>query len=99
MARAKKELGTEVSTTDAAVNKTIAVKQAYKDVFTSPQGQVVLQDLAKQCHVLSPILMTGDAMQVAMQEGERRIVLMIMKNISFDLGKFQQLIEDSQNEN
>ena len=52
------------------------VHQAYMDVFTSPQGQVVLQDMAK-AHFFDRSTFSSDPLKMALREGERNVVLRI----------------------
>lgn len=52
------------------------VHQAYLDVFTSPQGLVVLQDMAK-AHYFEGTTFSSDALKLAFREGERNVVLRI----------------------
>jgi hypothetical protein len=68
--------------------------QAYRAVFESPEGEVVLAHLCKVGHVFSPTAVAGDPHMTYMQEGERRMVLSIMKILKTDFSKLQQLMED-----
>jgi hypothetical protein len=70
---------------------------AYNDVFTSPKGQLVLAHLAKLNFVLSPTFVAGDPYQTSMHEGQRRVVLSIMKFISVDVGHILKLMEGKHN--
>lgn len=70
--------------------------EAYRAVFESPQGEVVLEHLTKTCHLFEPTFIAGDTHQSALREGERRVVLSILKMIGTDLGKLQQMMESAQ---
>ena len=72
------------------------VAQAYRDVFDSPSGQLVLAHLAKHNFVLSPAFVSGDPFQSALHEGQRRAVLSIMKFIGVDSHKILQMIEEQE---
>lgn len=66
----------------------------FRDTFESPQGQRVLQFLAEQNFVLTPTFVAGDSHQTALHEGQRRVVLSIMKYIGTDVAKLQQMAEE-----
>lgn len=75
-----------------------ALVEAYWSTFETPQGEVVLAHLAKNCHVFEPVVAPGDPQLTAMRDGERRVVLSILKMLNYDLGKLQQLMEQTTNE-
>ncbi len=75
-----------------------ALVEAYRSVFETPQGEVVLAHLAKTCHVFEPVAVQGDPHMTYMRDGERRVVLSILKTLNYDLGKLQQLMEQTTNE-
>lgn len=52
------------------------VQQAYIDVFSSPQGLMVLEDMAK-AHYFHRSTFSADALTMARAEGERSVVLRI----------------------
>lgn len=72
------------------------VTSAYKSVFESPEGEVVLAHLCKNCHVFDPTFVQGDPNQTFLNEGGRRVVLSILKMLNTDLGKLRQIMEDVQ---
>lgn len=51
----------------------------YKELFSLPQGQTVLRHLIKTYHVLKPSFVPGDPNGTAYQEGQRSVVLSIMR--------------------
>lgn len=51
---------------------------AYKAVFSTPEGKEVLKDLIEFCHVNDPTHVIGDTHQTAYREGERRVALRIL---------------------
>jgi hypothetical protein len=59
------------------------VHQAYVDVFTSPQGQVVLKDLAN-AHYFDRSTFNPEALRMAEAEGERNVVLRIRTILNTD---------------
>ena len=66
----------------------------YRDVFETPQGQRVLQHLAEQNFVFKPTFVGGDPHQTALHEGQRRVVLSIMKFITIDIEKMLRMSEE-----
>lgn len=64
-----------------AITGQLAVHQAYRDVFTSPQGQIVLRHLMRKFHVASSTFVAGDPTDTARQEGERRVILSILRAV------------------
>jgi hypothetical protein len=68
--------------------------EAYRAVFETPQGEIVLAHLAKTCHILEPSAVAGDPHMTYLHEGERRVVLSIMKMLGTDFSKLQQMMEE-----
>lgn len=66
----------------------------YRDVFETPQGQRVLAHLAKTSFVFDPTFVQGDPYQTALHEGQRRVVLSIMKFIHMDIAKLLTMSEE-----
>ena len=61
----------------------INIRLAYKTLFESDDGDVVLKDLRTRFHLDQPIFST-DAMEMAYLEGQRSVVL-IIRNMMKDL--------------
>ena len=55
------------------------VRSAYRRVFNSPEGHVVLLHLCREAYVFSPAFVQGDPYQSALNEGSRRVVLSIIR--------------------
>lgn len=75
-----------------------SLARSYRAVFETPEGEVVLAHLAKTCHLFTPTFVRGDPHMSALQEGERRVVLSIMKILDTDFAQLQAMMEE-QNEN
>ncbi len=60
-----------------------AIAKAYIDLFRTDNGKIVLEDLINTFHILHST-MTNDANQTAFREGERSVVLRILKTINTD---------------
>lgn len=60
----------------SSVNKTVKKVSLYHAVFSSPEGQQVLYDLMKTHGVLG--VHPADPQEMALKEGERKVVLRIM---------------------
>lgn len=71
--------------------------QAYQRVFESPEGKLVLRDLMKGCHFYETTF-TGDAIETAYREGERSVVLRIIRTLKLDPREIDKIIEGNQGE-
>lgn len=59
-------------------------RQAFRRLFQSPDGEVVLRTLVKEGFVSSTTFVAGDTHQTALNEGSRRMVLSILKYANVD---------------
>ena len=50
---------------------------AYKQIFNSPEGKEVLEDLKKRCSFYSTSHIKGDSHESAFLEGTRSVILFI----------------------
>ncbi len=71
--------------------KSLALIKAYKNVFESHEGQLVLKDLMKAHHMLAPSF-KGDAVKAVFSEGERNVVLRILTILKTDVGQLLERI-------
>lgn len=64
----------------AAVPHDIQVLRAYKRLFDTEDGKMVLEDLQNAHHIFKPMVGPGpvDPMHLAMCEGARNVILRIM---------------------
>lgn len=69
----------------------------YKRVFDTEDGKKVLHDLMKCCHVMTPTI-DPDPLQMAHNEGERSIVLRILRTIQTDPKQMEELLKLGQSE-
>mgnify|MGYP006969363524 CR=1 FL=1 len=67
--------------------------EAYRATFETPAGQIVLNHLAKNCHLFDSTALNGDPYLTHLREGERRVVLAIIKVLNYDLGKLYRMLE------
>jgi hypothetical protein len=58
------------------------ISEAYRSVFKSPKGAIVLLHLASACHLDETTFVAGDPNFSAEREGERRIILEILKRMN-----------------
>jgi len=58
------------------------VHESYSSVFNSAEGQVVLNHLMKKFNITSSSFTQGDPSLTAFREGQRHVVLSILKFIS-----------------
>lgn len=66
---------------------------AYRSLFDSEDGKKVLYDLIKTCHVLTSTF-DGDPNEMMYREGERSVVLRILKTINTDPQQIMKLMEE-----
>jgi len=53
------------------------IREAYKMIFDSDEGKIVLSDLEKRCHFWSTTNVKGDSHESAYMEGQRSVLLFI----------------------
>lgn len=64
----------------------------YRVVFATPEGERVLADLLRACHVLEPVF-SGDALEMAHREGMRNVALRIVSFLHYAPDDFRNLAE------
>ena len=55
------------------------LKKTYRQLFNTDEGKVVLRDLKLRNHVLSSSYVAGDPHDTSFREGQRSVVLTIMR--------------------
>lgn len=73
------------------------VVRAYREVFNSEAGKVVLEDMMKSLHTLSSTF-DPNPHEMAYREGERSVVIRILRTINTDPFKLRQRIEEARAE-
>ncbi|HMV57036.1 MAG TPA: hypothetical protein PKD38_07495 [Nitrospira sp.] len=73
------------------------VANAYRAVFETPEGEIVLTHLARHGFIFDTTFVQGDPQATALNEGSRRLVLSIMRMLNTDFNKLRQMMEDTQN--
>ena len=72
--------------------------ETYRRLFDSPDGQIVLKHLCRVAKVTSSSFVAGDPHHTSFNEGQRRLVLSILKYINKDpevmLKQIQQGLTD-----
>ena len=63
------------------------IAQAYRDVFGTPHGQLVLADIMAQCKVYAPIV-PGEMCDFEL--GQRNVALMIASHMAYKPSEFVQ---------
>ena len=79
----------------AFVKRTKNLHENYKAVFDTPQGQVVIKHLMKIGHVFEPSFTSGDPNITAFKEGQRHIVLSILRFLAKDQKELERIIQDA----
>lgn len=72
---------------------------AYKRLFETPDGEIVLEHLMKISFIFSTTMVVGDSHLTAMNEGQRRLVLSIMKQLNLNHNKLNQIAKELEDEN
>jgi hypothetical protein len=60
------------------------IREAYKMIFDSDEGKIVLSDLEKRCHFWSTTNVKGDSHESAYMEGQRSVLLFIKSMLQND---------------
>ena len=60
------------------------LKEAYKRIFESDDGNIVIKDLEKRCHFMSTTNVKGDSHESAYMEGQRSVLLFIKSMLQND---------------
>lgn len=69
--------------------------QAYRRLFSSPDGQVVLKHLCKRAHVNGSTFVAGDPHMTSHNEGKRHIVLSILRYINKNEDDLMRQIQET----
>lgn len=77
--------------------KKFRVVKAYKEVFETPAGKLVLEDLARECGLLRNTY-HGKTDDLLFNEGKRNVGLYILANTNVDLKQLTELLRQSQEE-
>lgn len=81
---------------DAAdiIRNRIRLNETFKDVFESPSGKEVLASLIKETGFFNPNVQMSDSLyKVGVVEGQRRVILHILKRMNYDNSKLTELLE------
>lgn len=78
-----------------ATENAVARIKLYQSIFRSPDGKKVLEDLCMSHHMRTSTF-SKDPMEMAMQEGERNVVLRIMAFVDTDDEKLNKLIREQE---
>lgn len=61
------------------LHQRLRIKQAYDNVFSTSEGQVVLHHILKEGFVVDSTFVAGDPHTTALNEGSRRLALSILR--------------------
>lgn len=76
-------------------NPTRSIVIDYKSTFDSPHGRKVLYHMAKTCFVMSTTVPRDfDKDKMLFREGQRSVILSIMKNVNMNLEQLEKLIKE-----
>lgn len=77
-----------------ALGRNIKLQECYRQVFDGPQGRIVLKHICRQGFVFHSTFVAGDPSQTALNEGQRRLALSILRFINLDQEKLVRLAEE-----
>ena len=72
------------------VDKSGDLAALYKQVFNSPNGKLVFQDLCTRFGMFHSSYAAGDPHGTAFNEGQRSVMLYINESMNFDLKAFRE---------
>lgn len=72
------------------------LNEYYRMTFETPAGEEVLKHLVQKAKIMDPIPI-GDPIQSAFFEGQRHLMLSVLKFLNKDLSYLQKLMEEEQN--
>jgi hypothetical protein len=70
----------------------LATISDYQQTFNSPAGQKVLLHIMQSCGIMSSSFVKGDSHVTAFNEGQRSVVVQILKTLKIDLRKLEEQI-------
>lgn len=73
----------------------IALRGHYQKTFVGESGEAVLQHLCKTCFVSESTFVAGEPHMTAMNEGSRRVVLAIMRQLNRPLDDLIKKLEQA----
>lgn len=83
---------------DKIVKKSLAKISAYKRVFSGLDGELVLKDLMATHSVMTSTFVSKDVNEMLIKEGERNVVLRILKLLNIDEAQLKERIESYEKE-
>lgn len=69
--------------------------RAYKNTFSTDEGKMVLHNLMKTFHVLNST-MDANPNEVMFKEGERSVVLRILRTIGTDPNELEKILNEQE---
>ena len=72
--------------------------EVQKTLFNTPEGRDLLEYYCKNSFIFKSTFVVGDERQSLLNEGARRFVLSILRDIDLDLGELRKMVERSQND-
>ncbi len=70
------------------MNDALSVQNAYKEVFNSPLGKVILEHLFVNLKMGETTIVPNDPLSTAYNEGRRTVYMEILKHCELDLTPF-----------
>lgn len=76
----------------------LAVSEAYRRLYDTPEGQIVMHDLMRRCGILEVSAEAGDAHMTYFRDGRRSIALEIMQELRWTEGELVKLAQEQTSE-
>lgn len=73
----------------------LAMRKAYRTIFSTEDGKIVLRHLCKNGCVTSPAFVAGDAQTTAYNNGKRDIVLAMLRYVHSSDDDIRRAIEET----
>lgn len=74
--------------------RVVHIHETYQDVFTNAPGREVLRHLMKISHFFESSYVPGDPTATAFREGQRHLVLSILKAVNKDTSELIKMVEE-----
>jgi hypothetical protein len=76
----------------------VELQDSYKKIFSTPDGERVLEHLCKVGFIGDTTYVSGDPTETAHREGQRRLVLSILRFLERDARQLLKQLEELRNE-
>lgn len=71
----------------------LQIHESYQAVFSTPDGQRVLEHMCRVAFVFKTTHVRGDSHESAFREGQRELAISILRHVCKDHGELQQMLQ------